>query len=91
MSRTLIGVAALVAGGFAAWAWLSDSNETVGIAVRVAVILVAIWIAYPAFSTVNPRSILIGGLAVLILVFRPRAAVAILPVLALTLGRRRPA
>ncbi len=88
MSRTLIGVSALVAAGLAAWAWLSGSNETVGIAVRVAVILGAIWIAFPAFSTVNARSILIGGLSLLVLLLRPRAAVVILPVLAFTLRRR---
>jgi hypothetical protein len=89
MSRRLIGVAALAAGAFSAWAWISDSNETIGIAVRVAVILGAIWIAYPAFESVNPRSLLIGGLSLLVLILRPRAAVVILPVLAVTLGRRR--
>lgn len=88
MSRTLIGAATVLAAGFTAWAWATDAGQVVGIAARVTVILGAIWIAHPAFETVNTRSALIAGLSVLVLIFRPRAALVVLPVLALTLGRR---
>ena len=60
MSRLAIGVATLLAAGFAGWAWLTDSGTTVGIATRVAVLLAAIWVAHPVFETVNRRSWLIG-------------------------------
>lgn len=88
MYRHLIGIAALAAGGFALWSWTTDSMTTVGIATRVAVILAAIWIAFPVVEKANLRSLVIGVVSVLVLVLRPRAAVIVLPVLWITVGRK---
>ncbi len=88
MYRHLIGIAALAAGAFALWSWSTDSMTTVGIATRVAVILAAIWIAFPVVEKANLRSIVIGVVSVLVLVLRPRAAVIVLPVLWITVGRK---
>ena len=90
MSRHAIGVTAILAAGFAGWAWITDSGTTVGIATRVAVLLGAIWIAFPVFKTVNLRSSLIAAVSLLVIVFRPRAAIVVLPVLWWTVGRSSP-
>ena len=84
------GVAAVVALGIAAWAvWLAGDDTTAGIAARVGLMLAAVWVAWPALTGVRRRAWWFAALAIVVLLWRPRAAIVVLPVLALVLRGRR--
>ena len=87
--RNGIGAAAIVAFGAAAFLLYSGDDTTAGIAARVGAIPGAVWIAWPVVTDVGRRSWWFLGLSVLVVVWRPRSAVAVLPVLAFALRRRR--
>ena len=86
--RTGIGVATVIGFGVAAFAWAMGDGTTTGIAARVAAILAAIWIAWPVLTGVRRRAWWFAALAIVVLLFRPRAAIVVLPVLAFVLGKR---
>ena len=78
----------MIALGGAAALWYTGDDTTAGIAARVGAILAAIWIAWPVVSDVGRRGWWFAGLSVLVILWRPRAAVIVLPVLAFALRRR---
>ena len=86
--RLAIGASAVLALGSAVIAWMNDDSTLAGVAARIGIILVAVWIAFPLFSEHRPRTYVGGLLAVAILLWRPRSAVILLPVLAYALARR---
>ena len=86
--RIGFGAAALIALGGAAALWYTGDDTTAGIAARVGAILAAIWIAWPVVSDVGRRGWWFAGLSVLVILWRPRAAVIVLPVLAFALRPR---
>lgn len=64
-------------------AWNAGDSGLAGILARVAVVLGAIWLAYPALVKVDKRTIwilVIGGVVILL---RPRSALVVLPVIAI--------
>ena len=87
--RIGIGIATVVAFGIAAFAWTVGDDTTTGIAARVAVILAAVWIAWPVLTGVRRRAWGFAALAIVVLLRSPRAAIVVLPVLALALGGRK--
>ena len=67
----------------AGWAWNADDAGLAGILARVAAVFASVWLAYPALVKVDKRTawlLVLGGLVVLL---RPRAALVILPVIAI--------
>lgn len=86
--RIGFGAAAVIALVGAAALWYTGDDTTAGIAARVGAILAAIWIAWPVVSDVGRRSWWFAALSVLVILWRPRAAVVVLPVLAFALRRR---
>ncbi len=86
--RTGIGAAAIIAFGAAAFLLYSGDSTTAGIAARVGAIFGAVWIAWPVVTDVGRRSWWFLGLSLLVVFWRPRSAVVVLPVLAFALRRR---
>jgi hypothetical protein len=77
-----------LAFGTAAFAALNDESTLAGVSARVGIILMAVWIAFPRLAEAGSRSYLGAALAGLILLWRPRSAVVLLPLLAFALARR---
>ena len=80
ISLGLTTIGFLAAAGLA---WNADDAGLAGILARVAAVLGSVWLAYPALVKVDKRTIwllVLGGLVVLL---RPRAALVILPVVAI--------
>jgi hypothetical protein len=78
LALTTIG---LLAG--ASLAWNADDSGLAGLLTRVGAVFASIWLAYPALVKVDKRTIwllVLGGLVVLL---RPRAALVVLPVIAI--------
>lgn len=92
ISLALTTIGLLAAAGLA---WNADDAGLAGILGRVAAVLASIWLAYPALVKVDKRTIWLLVLGGLVLLLRPRAALVILPVIALfvrtTKVRDRPA
>lgn len=86
--RIAIGIVALVLLAAAAVFWFQDNTTAVGISARLGLIMAAVWLAYPVVTEVGPRSWIFTGVAVVVIVLRPRAAIVVLPALALALRRR---
>lgn len=85
--RIGIGVVALAALAAAALLALNGDDTNAGIAARIGVVLVALWIAFPVLTQVDRRTYLFVGIGALVLLWRPRSALIVLPVLALALRR----
>lgn len=64
-------------------AWAGDDPGLTGILARVGAVLAAIWIAYPALVKVDRRTGWLLALGAVVVLFRPRAAFVVLPVIAL--------
>ena len=84
----MIGAITGLALATAVFAALNDEPTLVGVAARVGIILLAVWIAYPRLRELGTRSYLAAAFAVLILLWRPRSAVVLLPVMMFALSRR---
>lgn len=83
--RRLLAVTALAVLGGAAFAVFGDDSGLAGILFRVGVILGAIWLAWPSLERIDRRTVwvlVVGGLVILL---RPRAALAIVVVMAVFL------
>ena len=81
--RTALAVTTIGLLAGAGLAWNAGDVGLAGILARVAAVLASIWLAYPAIVKVDRRTIwllLLGGLVVLL---RPRAALVVLPVIAI--------
>lgn len=89
-TRPLLAVTALAAGILAAAAWATDRDAVAGVAMRVGAVLGALWVAWPSLERLGPRTLLWSLGAVLAVLWRPRAAWVVIPVLALVLRRRPP-
>jgi hypothetical protein len=86
--RIGIGVVAVAALAAAAMLGLNGDDTNAGIAARIGLVLVALWIAFPVLTQVDRRTYVFIGLGALVLLWRPRSAVIVLPVLAFALRRR---
>ena len=86
--RIGIGVVAVLSLAGAALLAVSGDDTSAGIAARIGLVLVAFWIAFPVLTEVDRRTYLFIGIGALVLLWRPRSALIVLPVLALTLRRR---
>ncbi len=86
--RIGIGVVAAAALAAAAMLGLNGDDTNAGIAARIGLVLVALWIAFPVLTQVDRRTYLFIGLSALVVLWRPRSALIVLPVLAFALRRR---
>jgi hypothetical protein len=75
--------------GSAAAYWWFQSDVAAGVALRVAFVSGALWLAWPEITRRSLRNVAIIGVAVLILVFRPRTAWIVIPVLLIWAGTKR--
>lgn len=78
----LTAVAVLAGAGFAA---LGDDSGLAGILFRVGVILGAIWFAWPSLEHLDRRTVWVVVVGGLVILARPRAAIAIVVVMAVFL------
>jgi hypothetical protein len=74
----------------AALAYGADDTALAGILVRVAAVLASVWLAYPALTRVNQRTFWLLGLAVVVVLIRPRSALVVLPVIAIFVRTTKP-
>jgi len=89
-SRPIIAVLMVACVGFAAAAtWLFDESTAAGFSLRTAILLAALWLAWPELTRRSFRRTAIIGLGALIVVFRPRTAWFIVPTLLIWLGTGR--
>lgn len=88
-TRFLLGLLTAGAAGYGVWAWVTDDLATGGIMVRVALVLAAVWVAWPSLRGVSPRTWLVTAVAVVVIAWRPLAAWIVLPMLALGFARPR--
>ena len=86
--RIGIGLAALAALCAAAVLALTGDDTNAGISARIGLLLSALWIAFPVLSEVDSRTFVFLGVGALVLLWRPRSALIVLPVLAFALRRR---
>lgn len=86
--RIGIGVVALAALAAAALLGLSGDDTNAGIAARIGLVMVALWIAFPVLTQVDRRTYIFVGLSAVVVLWRPRSALIVLPVLAFALRRR---
>lgn len=86
--RIAIGLMAVAALGAAAVLALGGDDTNAGISARIGLMLSALWIAFPVLTEVDSRTYLFFGVGALILLWRPRSALIVLPVLAFALRRR---
>jgi hypothetical protein len=86
--RIGIGVVAVAALAAAALLGLNGDDTNAGIAARIGLVLVALWIAFPVLTQVDRRTYVFIGLSALVVLWRPRSALIVLPVLAFALRRR---
>lgn len=86
--RIGIGVMAVAALAAAAVLGFNGDDTNAGISARIGLILAALWIAFPVLTEVDRRTYLFIGLGALVLLWRPRSALIVLPVLAFALRRR---
>lgn len=76
--RLMIGVAALVLGvGGAAWVLAADDTLSGEVAIRVSLVLAAVWLAAPMLRRPGPATVAAGAVAVLALI-RPRLVVVVI-------------
>lgn len=90
-SRTILGVLVIALVSMAgALTWLFDRPTAAGISLRSAILLGALWLAWPELTRRSFRRTAVIGLGAAIVLFRPRAAWVVIPVLAVWLatGRR---
>jgi hypothetical protein len=87
--RIGIGLVALVALGAAAVLAASGDDTNAGISARIGLVLLAVWIAFPVLTEVDSRTYLFFGIGAVIVLWRPRSALVVLPVLAFALRRRK--
>lgn len=91
--RPGLGIASIVAALVAGWAYLVADDPTLGgLILRIGIILFAIWVAHPVLTAKSPVTWIVSGVGVLTILFRPRAALFVIPVLAVwlvTTGRKR--
>jgi hypothetical protein len=80
--RWLIGLATVGLLAGAALAWAADDRGSAGLLIRVGFVFAALWLAYPSFVRLDRRAIALAALGVLVVVFRPRSAIVVLPVIA---------
>lgn len=86
--RIGIAVVALMALAAAALLGLNGEDTNAGIAARIGLVLAALWIAFPVLTQVDRRTYVFIGLGALVVLWRPRSALIVLPVLAFALRRR---
>lgn len=87
-TRAQIGVIAF-AGliGAAAARWF-DEPQASGVTLRIALVLGAVWFAWPSMGAVPRRSWLLTLLTVAVILWRPRSAWVVLPALVWATRRR---
>ena len=86
--RIGIGLAALAALGAAAALALAGDDTNAGVSARIGLVLLALWIAFPVLSEVSSRTYVFLAVGALVLLWRPRSALIVLPILAFALRRR---
>ncbi|HEY5650640.1 MAG TPA: hypothetical protein VIW46_04265 [Acidimicrobiia bacterium] len=86
--RIGIGLVALAALGAAAVLAFTGEDTNAGITARIGLVLLAVWIAYPVLTDVDSRTYLFFGIGAVLVLWRPRSALIVLPVLAFALRRR---
>ncbi len=80
--RWLLGLTTVGIAVGAAWAWQVGEVGLGGLLVRVAAVLAAVWLAYPAMVRLDRRTGWLLALGVVLVLLRPRAAIVVLPVIA---------
>ncbi len=88
-TRVAMGVFAFGALAVAGASWWWDQPINAGVALRVAVILGAVWLAWPNLIAVPRRGWWVAGLSLLVLLARPRAAMVAIPVILVVASLRR--
>ncbi len=89
-TRPLLAVATvLFLAGSAAAYWGFRSDVATGIALRTAFLSGAVWLAWPEMTQRSLRNVAVIAVGVLILLFRPRTAWVVIPVLLIWLGTKR--
>lgn len=73
----------------AAVTWTLDQRINAGVALRVAVLLGALWLAWPNLVSVPRRTWSVVALSILVLVARPRAALFVIPIILIVASLRR--
>lgn len=86
--RVTIGATTVLVLGTALFAALNGESTLAGVSARVGIILLAVWIAFPRLRDMGSRSYVAAALAAVVLLWRPRSAVVLLPVLVFALARR---
>lgn len=80
-TRAQIGVIALTCSIGAAGAWWFDQPQAAGVTLRIALVLGAVWLAWPSLVAVPQRSWLLTLVTVAVILWRPRSALVVLPAL----------
>lgn len=78
----VISLVVLFGSGFAA---LSGDSGLAGVGFRVGAVLGAIWLAWPSLTTIDRRTVWVLAVGGLVILLRPRSAVAIVVVMAVFL------
>lgn len=93
--RRLLAVTTLAVLGGASFAAFGDDTALAGMLFRVGVVLGAIWLAWPSLERIDRRTVWVLAVGGLVILLRPRAALAIVVVMAVFLRttkvRRPPA
>ena len=83
--RRLLAVTALAVLGGAGFAVVGEDTALAGMLFRVGVILGAIWLAWPSLERIDRRTMWVLAVGGLVILLRPRAALAIVVVMAVFL------
>lgn len=75
----LAGLASMAMVFAAAAMWLFDSATAAGFSFRVAILLAALWFAWPEITQRSPRRLVIGAAAAVAVLVRPRSAWILIP------------
>lgn len=79
----MIGGVSLILAVGAAVAWSNGDQGLAGILGRTAAVMASIWLAFPALVAVDRRTIWLVGLAIVVVLIRPRSALVVLGVVAI--------
>lgn len=78
----LTAVAVLTGAGFA---FFGDDTALAGMLFRIGVVFGAIWLAWPSLERIERRTVWVLAVGGLVILLRPRAAIAIVVVMAVFL------
>jgi hypothetical protein len=80
-TRMGLGIIGLLLAAGGGWLWLAGDTVNGGIAVRVGLVSLAVWMAWPVLTTRSLTRFAVLGGSLLIVIARPRAAWVVVPVI----------